>query len=482
MKLEMRGQMRLEQKMKLAPHMIQSMEILQLPILALQERIEQELNSNPVLECEEQATQQEPTPADDVETDSSRDAEVTEDFSKVNELDDHYSDYVDQRDNNYRKNVNEEKDAKLEALKNTVARPKSLCDHLTEQWRLVDCSEGVAKAGERIIEYLDGRGYLTVRLEQLHMRDDEEFSFEDMETALSLVQGLEPLGVGSRDTAECLVIQMKQAGDDYDFEIKLISQYMQRLMENRLPEIAAKMRCSVEQINDAIKRVSKFDISPGLSVSSSLNHAIAADVSVEWEQNTEEYIVKLADWNIPSLRINRFYEKMSRDNGAGEQARKYLSNNIRSAQWIIDAINQRKETLLKVTRSIVERQRGFFDKGQLYLKPLPMSDVAGDVGVHLATVSRAVAGKYVQCSWGVLPLRNFFSGGMTDEDGNAHSWQAIRVKLSEIVDNEDKTKPLSDEKIRERLAQMGITGLARRTVAKYRKLLNIPPARLRRKY
>jgi len=148
----------------------------------------------------------------------------------------------------------------------------------------------------------------------------------------------------------------------------------------------------------------------------------------------------------------------------------------------MDAIEQRKNTLLKVTKAVVKYQKDFFEKGQLHLRPLPMSKVANDVGVHLATVSRAVAGKYVQCSRGILPLRKFFSGGMEDVNGKGRSWEAIRARLQQIIETEDKTKPLSDDRIRKKLAEAGIKNLARRTVAKYRKLLNIPAARFRKKY
>jgi RNA polymerase sigma-54 factor len=180
--------------------------------------------------------------------------------------------------------------------------------------------------------------------------------------------------------------------------------------------------------------------------------------------------------------VNSYYAKMAKDAKVNEKTKQFLQNNIRSAQWVIDAIEQRKNTLLKVARSIVKYQRDFFDKGQLYLKPLPMSKIADEVGVHLATVSRAVAGKYVQCSWGILPLRKFFSGGTEDTQGQEHSWEAIRAQLQQIIDAEDKCKPLSDDQIRNKLAEAGINNLARRTIAKYRKLLNIPTARFRKKY
>ncbi len=173
---------------------------------------------------------------------------------------------------------------------------------------------------------------------------------------------------------------------------------------------------------------------------------------------------------------------MAKDSNIADKTKKFLQNNIRSALWIIDAIEQRKNTLLKVTRAVVIFQRDFFEKGQLHLRPLPMSKVADNVGVHLATVSRAVSGKYVQCPWGILPLRKFFSGGTKDANGTKYSWEAIRAKLQQIIDAEDKSKPLSDDQIRKKLAEIGINNLARRTVAKYRKLLNIPTARFRKKY
>ena len=180
--------------------------------------------------------------------------------------------------------------------------------------------------------------------------------------------------------------------------------------------------------------------------------------------------------------MSPYYTRMAQDTQVSESARKFLTNNVRSAQWIIEAIEQRKSTLLKVAKAIVRHQEDFFEKGSLYLRPLPMSKIADEVGVHLATVSRAVSGKYLQCSWGVLPLRKFFSGGTEDVNGEAHSWEAIRVKLQQIIDDEDKTKPLNDDQIREKLAEQGIPNLARRTVAKYRKLMSIPTARFRKRY
>jgi len=492
MKLEMKGQMRMEQRMKLAPHMIQSMEILQLPILALQERIEQELNSNPVLEMEEPSNSEETEPsAEELQEDDNvnekdlvldTDNDKVKDFERLEGLEDELKEYVEQAEVFRPRPRSGERDRKLEAIKNTAALPQSLHENLTEQWRLVDADEPVKKAGSMIIDYIDDRGYLTVRLEQLHNKDRGDFGIDDLNKALKLVQNLEPAGVGARDLKECLLIQIAQSSEDMSFESTLVAEHMDELLENRLPGIAKKMNCSTERINQAIKRLSKLDTSPGLQISRDQNHPITPDVMIEPSDNSGEYSVRLTDYDLPGLKMNTYYTKMAKDSRVSEKTRKFLQNNIRSAQWIVDAIEQRKNTLLRVTKSIVKYQKDFFDKGPLYLRPLPMSKVADHVGVHLATVSRAVAAKYVQCSWGILPLRKFFSGGMEDVKGQAHSWEAIRIKLQQIIKAEEKTKPLSDDQIRVKLTEDGITNIARRTVAKYRNLLGIPTARFRKKY
>jgi len=493
MKLEMKGQMRMEQRMKLAPHMIQSMEILQLSILALQERIEQELNSNPVLEIAEPAdpeaapVETEQPPDNNISVDErdlvvDTDNNKVQDFQRLDNLGEGFRDYMSQAGSFHKRIQSDEPDPKMQAIQNTAALPVSLHDHLEEQWRLVEAEKPVKKAGGVIIDYIDDRGYLTIRPELLYNKDKHDFTLDDLKKALGLAQKLEPAGVGARDLKECLLIQMAQSSQDMSFESRLIAEYMDELLENRLPEIAKKMKCSINAINRAVKRMSKLDTSPGLQIGRDRNHPVTADVIVEAAEDSDDFIVRLADSDLPNLKVNKYYTKMVKDAKVPEKTKKFLQNNIRSAQWIIDAIEQRKNTLLKVARAVVKFQRDFFEKGQLYLRPLPMSKVADDVGVHLATVSRAVSGKYVQCYWGILPLRKFFSGGTEDTNGQAHSWEAVRAKLQQIIDSEDKTKPLSDDKIRKKLAETGINNLARRTVAKYRKLLNIPTARFRKKY
>jgi RNA polymerase sigma-54 factor len=482
MKLEMQGQMRLEQQMKLAPHMIQAMEILQLPKMELEKRIEHELNSNPVLEIEQPSAENQDEDNRQKDSESEYDTDSMEDFSKLDSLDQGYRDFLDESEGAVRKPSSKSDDQKLEAIKNTAADSRSLYDYLNDQWRLVDAEEPVKKAGQQIIDYIDRKGYLTVRLEQFNSQAKEGLKLEHFQKALKLVQQLEPAGVGARDLKECLLIQMNQCDEDMSFEQCLVSEYMQQLLDNKLPQIAKKMGVSIDEVNRAVKRISKFDTSPGMQIGRDDNRPVTADVIVEKDEESGEFIVGLAEWGIPNLKINDYYQNMQRSKEAEAKTKEFLKKNIQSAQWIIEAIQQRKRTLLRVSEAIVKYQKDFFEKGHLYLKPLPMSKVADEVGIHLATVSRAVSGKYVQCDWGIIPLRKFFSGGTEDTNGNKYSWEAVRVKLQEIVDNEDKSKPLSDEKIRKELAEQGIDNLARRTVAKYRKILNIPSARYRKKY
>jgi len=485
MRLDMTNQMRMEQRMKLAPRMIQSMEILQLSTLALLEKIETELNSNPVLEAEDPNEAANTDSAQQQQTDQAIERIITadqkkgEDFSRVEDFADDTDGYF------YRTEMprydSDEPDKKLEAMNNTPDLGMSLHDYLLDQWRLVDADEKVKNAGEQIIDYIDEKGYLKVRLEQLYNKDRNDFNLEDLENALKLIHELEPAGIGARDVKECLLIQMKQSSEDMSFEIELVSKYLDKLLENKLPEIAKKMNCTVERINQAILRMRKFDTSPGMQISRTKNPPLKADILVEPASNGG-FKVSLADRSLPSLRINEYYSGMARDKKLDNKTRQFLNDNIRSAKWLMDAITQRKHTLLKVARTVVESQTEFFEKGKMYLKPLPMSEVADKVGVHVATVSRAVAGKYIQSPQGLMPLRDLFGGGMESSAGGSESFEAIRAKMQQIIDSEDKSNPLNDDEIKIKLEEAGVKDIARRTVAKYRKIMNIPTARFRKKF
>lgn len=468
--------------MKLAPRMIQSMEILQLSTLALLERIETELNSNPVLELEEPETNAPSATQDNSQTKEPivSDRSKEEDFGRIEDFSQESDDYLERTETSKRSGF-DDSDKKLEALNNAPDLGVSLNDYLNDQWRLIDADEKIKKAGEQIIDYIDEKGYLRVHLEQLHNKDKNDFSMNDLEKALKLVQQLEPAGVGARDVKECLLIQMAQSSEDMSFETEIVSKHLDKLLENKLPEIAKKMNCPVDRINQAILRMRKFDTSPGMQISRTKNPPIKADIIVEPEEDGG-FKVSLADKSVPSLRINEYYSNMARDRKLDTKTRQFLSDNIRSAKWLMDAISQRKHTLLKVSRVVVESQSEFFEKGKMFLRSLPMSKVADKIGVHVATVSRAVAGKYIQSQQGLMPLRDLFGGGMESSNGGSESFEAIRAKMQQVIDSENKSKPLNDDEIKARLEQMGVKGIARRTVAKYRKLMRIPTARFRKKF
>ncbi len=484
----MTAQMKMTQQMKLAPRMIQSMEVLQLPWLGLLERIETELNNNPVLESAEpqgsdsNTGEQIETADSDSELVISEDNNKLEEFNRLSDISTDFDDYL-YRTSSVRRADYSEEDKKLLALQNTPDRSKSLHEYLSEQWRLVEADEKIKAAGSAIIDFIDDRGYLMVRLEQLCSKDKHQYTLEHLTAALELVQKLDPPGVGAADIKECLLIQMAQSSEDYWFEQKLIREFMDEILANRLLDIAKKLNCSVEDINKSLRRMRKFDTSPGLQITPVKNAPVKADVIIT-ENEQGGINVSLADMSLPTLRINRFYSQMVRDKTLDSKTKEYLKNNIRSAHWLMDAIEQRKNTLLRVASAAVAHQQEYFKKGKLFLKPLSMGQIAEEIGVHIATVSRAVSGKYIQSPQGLGPLRSLFTHATLANSGDAdsESTAVVKEKLRQIIAAEDKSRPFSDEQLRLKLEKLGVEKIARRTVAKYRKMMNIPTTKYRKKF
>lgn len=477
--------------MKLAPRMIQAMEILQLPLMALQERIETELSSNPVLELREGADAQPesqvdeaPGVADERPLVVREDGSQAEDFQRLEAFDREYEPQIWEGES-YRppRPAAGERDAKLDAMANAPAPAESLYEHLRDQWAFVEADEPVRQAGELILQHLDDDGYLREPLEGLPAQTNRLITPEDLRAALALVQGLEPIGVGARDLRECLLIQLaakEAAGEDVSLQRELVRSFLRDIQANRLPLIARKLKRPLEEVRDAIEALSHLNPRPGLLIGQRAAPIVVPDIMVELDEDGEP-VVLMTDSDLPALQINRGYRRMLRDRGVDRQAKEFLQRNIRSAQWLIEAIQQRRHTVRRVAEEVFAVQKDFFERGPAALKPLPMTDVAERVGVHVATVSRAVAGKYVQTPRGIFPLRMFFSGGTTTDSGTEVAWDAVKAKLQEIVNAEDKAHPLNDDELVDALKAAGIE-IARRTVAKYRGLLNIPPARQRRRH
>jgi len=484
--------MRLEQRMKLSPQMIQAMEILQLPLMALQERIEAELQSNPVLELRETVDETPPPAADDEPADVPADQALVvkdnndqaEDFQRLDTFQAEYEPDVWNGDTVRRARVSDNgRDPKMEAMANAPAPAQSLYDYLMNQWAFVETDEPIRRAGALIIESLDDAGYLRDRLEDLPERTNEPVTTADLKAALPLVQTLDPVGVGARDLKECLLLQLDAlaaAGEDVALERELVRSFLRDIEMNHLPLIARKTRQSLERIKEAIERLSHLNPRPGGLIGATSAPIIVPDIHVELDEDGEP-VVTMSDAGAPNLRISRMYSRMSRDRDTERSAKEFLQTNIRSANWLIGAIRQRRQTVRRVATEVFRVQKDFFEHGRSALKPLPMAAVAEKIGVHVATVSRAVAGKYVQSPRGIHPLRMFFTGGTTTSAGADVAWDAVKAKLEQIIADEDKAKPFSDDELVTQLAVGGIK-IARRTVAKYRKLLNIPPARQRREY
>ena len=498
--------------MKLAPRMIQSMEILQMPLTELEERIEQELASNPTLEAAEPGEPDDGDGAHEGVGPARGQEESREEFSRLEEFE---AAQPDAAENEYSagsaREVRDrfddvparaqrdtgERDGKLDAMASAPARSASLHEQLRDQWALADVEETLRGPGELIISFLDEDGYLRTALPTILDRapgDAPRPSLETLGRALAAVQlFLEPTGVAARDARECLLLQLDALEDAEGWDSAedrsrtlriartLVSDYLDDLTQNRLPRISERSGFSLAEIKSGLELLRRLSLAPARRLVSEMLRPIIPDAIVEYEEEKDRYIAYLNDSRLPNLRINREYAEMLRDRGTPKRDKEFLRTNLGNAQWLIEAVEQRRRTLQRVLNAVMDAQRDFFDYGPQSIRPLPMTQVAEQLGIHVATVSRAVADKHLLTPRGVVPLRRFFTGGTETASGEEISWGAIRAALQEVIDAEDKNAPLSDDELVERLKSRGIE-IARRTVAKYRAQLGVPSARLRKQF
>jgi len=512
MQLNISQQMKMSQQMKLAPRMIQSMEILQLPVMALKERIDQELVENILLEqvvpdttadtSDSELQQEQQRELDDrasadldrkelvVENDKDNEA----DFERLMEMSQEWPDHFSSTNPSANK-IDELSKSRHDAITNIESRPESLQESLLEQFHFFDCSPTVREFGEFLIQNLDENGRLPSNLsgrpilgengsapdplQQMVEVYSVRISPDDAQQALSLVQKLEPRGVGARDLNECLLLQVEEDAPYRDVLIALITSHLDDLYQNRLPVIERKTGYSLEVIKAAFEELKQLNPWPGRGFEAAPAQAIVPDIYVEKDKDGK-YVVRLEKEYTPNLTISRKYQDLL-SSDADPETKEYVKRKINAARWIIDAVEQRYSTLRRVAQAIVDHQTEFLDNGPEYIVPLKMEQIAEVVGVHVTTVSRAVDDKYIQTPRSIIPLKRFFGGGTTTSEGEEVAWDVIRIKLREIVDGEDKSNPLSDEALVDELAKHGYK-LARRTVTKYRKAMNIPSSRQRREY
>jgi RNA polymerase sigma-54 factor len=512
MRLDTHLGQRMDQRMILAPRMIQSMEILQLPIMALQERIQQELQENPALEMREEGAdapalpeelEEAPAPKekDDVSNperelviDDTGNNEI--DFERMEAISKDWEDHFNEAHRPSRNGIDEEGDRKHDAMQNMPSRPQSLHDYLNEQIAFLEIEPHQQKLISHLITYIDENGYLVVEpsvsegatpmagethaqvLETIGNEFDDPVTIAEVEHALHTIQKLDPPGVGCRTLEECLLLQLTPETPHRDVLRTLITNHLDDIRNNRLPVIQRKSGFDIALIKETIEILKHLNPKPGAQFTADNIPYVVPDIVVE-RTEAGEYDVRLVDDWVPNVYISRRVMEMYKEKGADPKTKEWLKRKIQSAQWLLESIEQRRNTLEKVTRSIIKHQRAFLEKGPEHIEPLKMQQIADQVGVHVTTVSRAVDDKWVQTPRGIFSLKRFFGGGTHTSTGEEVAWETIKQKLLEIIDREAKSNPLSDEDLVIKLSEAGYP-VARRTVTKYRKMLNIPSSRQRK--
>lgn len=476
---------RLAQQQRLSPQQIQYQKLLQLNTIALEQRIKTELELNPVLEeltdMEMTLDQDNPDELDtedyDDEYENKEDEFEIEDFMNDSDLDED------------RINYSPDDDEKMQPI---APSRVSMREQLIEQLHMLDLSDKEILVGETIIQNLDKDGYFKQSLEkivnELKLFEHIEITIEDAESVLKQIQVLDPVGIGARDLQECLLIQLRNLSYDPYYSYlaeKILSEHYQDFVNKRFDKIEKNLNLTMYTFKSVMDLIQKLNPKPGEgNIDSEEANQVTPDFIIE--KVDENYIVTLNDKSVPSVTISKTYLEMiqskKRKRKISEREKdthKFLREKFESAKWFIASIQQRRNTLMKIMRAILEKQYEFFEYGAKALRPMIYKDIAEEIEMDISTISRVVNGKYVQSPMGIHELKYFFSEGLTTDSGNEISNKHIKELIKDIIDNESKRSPLSDDKIAKILVEKGVH-IARRTVAKYREQLNIPVARLRK--
>ena len=451
----------------LAPQLQQSLQILQAPTLELRNIVQQELQTNPVLEEEIGTFESEEQAKDD--------REFEEEFERLAKLDEEWRDYMAQSVSYSSRNPEDEE--RRQFFFDSLASQETLQQHLLEQLNTAEVSKSQREAAELIVGNIDELGFLQSSLEEISQNTTH--SVPELQQMLDLVQTFHPVGVGARDLKDCLLIQLRRLGKQDSLEYQIVNGFLEDLGRRRFPEVARRLGVSVEQVQRAANFISTLDPKPGQIFSPDPNSYVLPDVSVD--KIDDGYSVTLNGDQIPHLRISKTYKDLMTQGGNGADVRDYIREKIRSGKFLIKSIHQRQQTILNIANEIVKRQHEFLELGTAFLKPMTMVQIAEAVGVHETTVSRAISGKYMATPQGVFEMKYFFTPGYQTVDGAALSNTSVKEAIADLVRNEQPRNPLSDKEIVEILSDRGIP-IARRTVAKYRAELNILPSNLRKQY
>jgi RNA polymerase sigma-54 factor len=489
----------LRQELRVNPRLYQAMDMLYMPMMDLQQHLKQELLANPFLELLEP----------EEETPEQKDAEQEKEKKEKEEE----MDWEEILLNGFEVGGTREQYEQLEYIEPVTVETKDLIDHLREQLHMLTLTPRQLLLAEEFLGNVNEEGYLAASLEEIlgsvnqlvagrlenepggeDGEDGEDgdggdlpsspsspsfFTMPEAEDILRVLQRLDPAGVGARDLRECLLIQLGEQADTTSLTYRLVSEAFPDLIAHRWNDLAKRFGVEPVAVQAAADELARLDPKPGLKYSTQSDGYILPDLIVE--KIGERYQVFLNDTGMPRLRLSRSYQEIARDKKKmTPENREFIASKMNSANWMIQAIEQRRQTMLKVMNFIVDRQRDYFEKGIEHLRPLTLREVAEVINMHESTVSRVTNEKYVQTPRGVLPLKFFFSSALATTSGEDASARSIRAKLQKMVADEDSAKPLTDQQIVHLFQEQGIQ-IARRTVAKYRDQLGILPARMRKR-
>ncbi len=465
---------KLSQRLVLTPSLQLAIKLLQLPRIELENVIQQEIEKNPLLEdvSQELSRIEESSPEEEKGKESKeKEAEIdlSDPFREI-DLEAFFQDY---QDYSFTKPSGDRQE--LPSFESTLSKPSTLSDYLLWQLGLSTSSKKILEIGSAIIGNIDEDGYLRASVEEIARMGN--FAKEEVEEALRFVQSLDPVGVGAHDLKECLSLQLKSLGLEGTIADQIVKEHLHLLEGNQLKKLAKILNCSLDEIKREVEIIQGLEPKPGGKYSTGGSPYVVPDVIVV--KRGGEYEVILNDEGLPQLRISPLYRRMLNPSaGAPSEVVEYVRQKFRSALWLIKSYSQRQRTIYKIAKSIVDRQTEFLDKGVDYLRPMVLSDVADDIGMHESTVSRVVSNKYMQNPQGLFLMKYFFHSKLNNIFGEEVSSVKIKEKLKRLMEGEDPHKPLSDSKISEMLRSEGLN-IARRTVAKYREQLRIPASKLR---
>ncbi len=466
------------QSLVLAPQLRQSLKILQTPALELRTVILEELQTNPSLEelpmenisLEEQNGQDEAT-----ETTSTAELDFGEDYQVLLQLDEDWKEHFTQSSSQSSYTVEDDKRRKhfFDSLTSVI----SLQEHLMEQAKLTEASAEVLRCLEYLIGSLNDHGYLTTSISDLALLS--EFPLKKMQEAHRLLKTFEPTGIGTADLQDSLLTQLKIKGETRSLPYRIIKDCFDQLLRRRIPEIARRTGKSIEDVQSAIENIASLDPAPASRFSDDTNRIVAPDVKVLKDDGNWQII--LNNEYIPRLRLTETYKILLAKGNLSAGEKDYIREKIRSGKFLINSIEQRQNTIERITREILTFQKDFFEEGVSKLRPLTMNMVAESVGVHETTVSRAISNKYIETPHGLFEFKYFFTPGYTSQKGQALSNKSVKDSIAQIIESEDIAKPLSDQEVVKILAKREIK-IARRTVAKYREEMGVLSTNLRRRY